>query len=98
MYGGKPHTILIDMTHGRNGLTVMRIGVKKVSIYRNSDGQGSPTLQKYTADMKEEVVNKVLNDPLKDYGVGIQKFMKTARKLWLSEMNFDAYDKDRVVA
>ena len=44
-------------------------------IYRGADSHAS-------IDEKDEDAEKILNDPLEDYGVGIQLFMEAVRKTY----------------
>ena len=68
--------------YGFKNLDILRIGEKVVG-FSNADGQGSPS--RNTEEMDTETINRILNDPLSDYGIGIQKFMEVARQLYAED-------------
>ena len=82
-YRGKTHNIILNMMYGFKNLDILRLGGKYVVGFSNADGQGSPS--RNTEEMDSETINRILNDPLSDYGIGIQKFMEAARELYAED-------------
>lgn len=78
-YRGKYHSIHLNMMYGWKTLDILKIGENVVG-FSNKDGTGSPSIN--TKEMDKETIKKILNMPLDDYGVSIQKFMKTARQVY----------------
>ena len=64
-------------------LSLRRTG--KVKGFCNKDGQGSPANHLSTEELEPDTIKKILSNPMKDYGYGIQKFMETARELYNEE-------------
>lgn len=60
-------------------MDILRIDENVVG-FSNKYGIGSPSLN--TKEMDKETIEKILNLPLEDYGVGIQKFMETVRQVY----------------
>ena len=81
-YNGKVYNILVNKMYGLNKLDILRLSSTGVVGFSNSDGQGSPSSKHYTKEMDVDIIKRILNDPMKDYGVAIQKFMETARELY----------------
>lgn len=79
-YGGKYYSILLNQMYGYKKLDVLRIGVGNVVGFSNKDGQGSPSI--YTKEIEVDLLERILNDPMEDYGIAIQCFMKIARELY----------------
>ena len=69
--------------YGFKKLDILRLGGDNVVGFSNADGQGSPS--RYTKEMDSETIERILNNPLPDYGVGIQKFMEAARELYAED-------------
>lgn len=78
-YRGKTYNIILNRMYGWNKLDVLRIGSEVVG-FSNKEGQGSPS--RYTKEMDKDLIERILNDKMEDYGVGIQKFMQAARELY----------------
>lgn len=82
-YKGKTHNIILNTMYGFKKLDILRLGGEYVVGFSNADGQGSPS--RYTKEMDAETIERILNDPLSDYGIGIQKFMEAARELYAED-------------
>ena len=82
-YRGKTHNIILNKMYGFKKLDILRLGGDNVVGFSNADGQGSPS--RYTKEMDAETIEKILNDPLSDYGIGIQRFMEAARELYAED-------------
>ena len=46
------------------------------------NGLGSPAIKRHTEEVDTDKIFKLLNNPMSDYGIGIQKFMETARSIY----------------
>lgn len=79
---GKSYIIHLNLMYGLKSLSIMHIGSSYVTGFTNSDGQSSPTRKANTKEIDKDVLEKILNDPLEDYGVGIQLFMEAVRKTY----------------
>lgn len=79
---GKSYIIHLNLMYGLKSLSIMHIGSTYVTGFTNSDGQSSPTRKANTKEIDKDVLEKILNDPLEDYGVGIQLFMEAVRKTY----------------
>ena len=73
------NSVILNKMYGRNALDILKLGQNVVG-FSNKDGQGSPS--RYTKEMNKETIEKVINCPLEDYGIGIQKFMEEVRKTY----------------
>ena len=82
-YRGKTHNIILNTMYGFKKLDILRLGGEYVVGFSSADGQGSPS--RYTKEMDTETIERILNDPLSDYGIGIQKFMEVARELYAED-------------
>ena len=72
--------------YGFKALSILSLrGTGKVKGFCNKDGQGSPANQLNTEELDIDIMKSVLDNPMKDYGYGIQKFMETARELYNEE-------------
>lgn len=81
-YRGMTYSISLNLMYGLKSLSIMHIGASSVTGFTNSDGQSSPTRKANTKEIDKDVLEKILNDPLEDYGVGIQLFMEAVRKTY----------------
>jgi hypothetical protein len=81
-YQGKPYDVILNKMYGLNALTILRLSSSGVTGWCNKDGQGSPSSQRYTKEMKTEIIEHILKDKLEDYGESVQKFMETVRKTY----------------
>lgn len=79
---GKSYTIHLNLMYGLKSLSIMHIGSSYVTGFTNSDGQSSPTRKANTKEIDKDILEKIINDPLKDFGVGIQLFMEAVRKTY----------------
>lgn len=82
-YRGKVHNVILNKMYGFKKLDVLRLSGDYVVGFSNADGQGSPS--RYTKEMDKDLIERILNDPLSDYGIGIQKFMEAARELYAED-------------
>lgn len=60
-------------------------GTGKVKGFCNKDGQGSPANYLNTEELDIDIIKSILNNPIEDYGYGVQKFMQTARELYAED-------------
>ena len=80
-YRGKVHSISLNLMYGFKALNILRLsGIGNVVGFSNKDGNGSPS--RYTEEMSKDLIERILNDKMEDYGVGVQKFMEAARELY----------------
>ena len=82
-YRGKIHNIIINRMYGFYKLDILRMSSGKVVGFSNADGQGSPSI--YTEEMDKDLIERILNDSMEDYGYGIQKFMECAREMYVQD-------------
>lgn len=78
-YQGVTNEVFLNRMYGYQSLDILRIG-QHVTGFSNKDGVGSPSIN--SREMDKEVIEKILNFPLKDYGYGVQRFMETAREVY----------------
>ena len=83
-YRGDSWNIYLNKMYGKDGLTIMKTS-GTVTAFANKDGVGSPCLRVHTKEASPEIIEKIINAPLEDYGIGVQKFMEAVR---------DTYYKD----
>ena len=69
--------------YGFKKLDILRLGGDNVVGFSNADGQGSPS--RYTKEMDKDLIERILNDKLEDYGYAIQRFMEAARELYVED-------------
>lgn len=79
-YRGKTHNVSLNMMYGMKALSIHRITTEGVVGFSNKDGIGSPS--RYTKEMDIETIEKILNNKMEDYGIGIQKFMQAAKQIY----------------
>ena len=85
-YRNKPITIHVNLMYGFKALSILSLrGTGKVKGFCNKDGQGSPANQLNTEELDIDIIKSVLNNPMSDYGYGIQKLMEAARELYTEE-------------
>lgn len=77
-YNGR-NSVHLNQMYGLNALDILRIGQNVVG-FSNADGISSPSA--YAKEMEEDVVEKIINAKMEDYGDNIQKFMQTVRELY----------------
>lgn len=94
-FGGMRYDIIINNMYGRHSLDILRFsGSGKVLGFSNKDGQGSPSSKRYTDELKDETINKVLNSKeLNDYGISISKYIQCARDMYNSNKTNYIMDK-----
>lgn len=84
-YRGKTITVVINQIYPGLGkcLTILDLnGGEHVKGFCTKNGLGSPAIKRYTEEMDTDKIFKLLNNPMSDYGIGIQKFMETARSIY----------------
>lgn len=74
------YTIILNKMYNHNGLDILNIGSKNIVGFSNKDGQGSPSI--YTKEIDTDIIDKILDLPLKDYGESIHKFMSVCREVY----------------
>ena len=85
-YRGKTISILLNLIYGTKSLTILDLkGTGKVRGFCNEYGQGSPCSKAFTEELEPDIIKKILSNPLKDYGYGVQTFMNTVRELYEEE-------------
>ena len=80
---GNVYNVYLNLMHNLNGLDVIGLRAGGVVGYSNKDGLGSPSRKHNTREISVDVLESILNDPLNDYGEGIQRFMDSVRKSYL---------------
>lgn len=83
-YRGRTMDVSMNLMYGWAGLTILdlRRSDQKVKGFSTKDGIGSTASKRFTLEMDREQVLAILNNPMKDYGYGVQKFMETARQVY----------------
>ena len=85
-YRNKPITIHVNLMYGLKALLILSLhGTGKVKGFYNKDEQGFPANQLHTEELDIDIIKSVLNNPMSDYGYGIQKFLQAARELYTEE-------------
>lgn len=83
-YYGKIHNIHLNKMYGYNSLDILRLGNGVVG-YSTKDGCGSPSPVYFTKELDCDVIEHIINQPLPDYGIGIQKFMEAVRETYRAD-------------
>ena len=85
-YRNKPITIHLNLMYGLKALSILSLrGTGKVKGFFNKDGIGSPVNHLSTEELHIDIIKSVLNNPMSDYGYGVQKFLQAARELYNEE-------------
>lgn len=85
-YRNKPITIHVNLMYGLKALLILSLhGTGKVKGFYNKDEQGFPANQLHTEELDIDIIKSVLNNPMSDYGYGVQKFLQAARELYTEE-------------
>lgn len=85
-YRNKPITIHLNLIYGLKALSLLSLrGTGKVKGFCNKDGIGSPCNHLNTEELDTDIIKSVLNNPMEDYGYGVQKFMQAARELYAED-------------
>ena len=72
--------------YGLKALSILSLrGTEKVKGFCNKDGIGSPANHLSTEKLDIGIIKSVLNNPMKDYGYGVQRFLQTSRELYNEE-------------
>lgn len=87
------NSIHLNKMYGFNALSILKIGSQNVVGFSNADGTGSPTLASRTKEMNEDVIEKIINMELKDYGVSVQELMKAVRESYYTDTMNHIMDK-----
>lgn len=88
-YRNKPITVHLNLMYGFKALSLLSLrGTGKVKGWCNKDGQESPANHLNTEELNIDIIKSVLNNPMEDYGYGVQKFLQTTRELY----NEDPYN------
>lgn len=72
------NSVHLNKMYGFDALDILKIGSQNVIGFSNIGGLGSPSV--YTKEMDKDAVEKIINNKMEDYGVGIQRFMEAVRK------------------
>lgn len=72
------NSVHLNNMYGFNALDILKIGGQNVVGFSNAGGLGSPSI--HTKEMDKDIVEKIINNKMKDYGIGIQKFMDAVRE------------------
>ena len=83
-YKGGSWNIYLNKMYGKDGLTIMKLS-GTVTGFANKDGNGSPCLKKHTKEADSKVIEKIIEHPLEDFGVGVQAFMKEVREIYYTD-------------
>lgn len=78
------NSVTLNNMYGFNGLNILNLGQNVVG-FCNAGGHGSPSNKFHTKEMDKERVEKIINQPMSDYGVGVQKFMEAIRELYYAD-------------
>ena len=89
-HNGQTVNVILNMMYGWKALTILQLS-QIVQGFSNKDGQGSPS--RYTKEMEPEKIEKVLNNPMSDYGIAIQKFLQTAREVYAEDTTNHVMEK-----
>lgn len=92
-YRNKPITIHLNLMYGLKALSLLSLrGIGKVKGFCNKNGIGSMTCHWFspanhlnTEELDTDIIKSVLNNPMEDYGYGVQKFMQAARELYAED-------------
>ena len=80
---GLTYDVCLNLMYGFSALDILYLsGSSGVTGFSSSDGIGSPCTHKMTKELDKEKILRIINEPLSNYGVGIQKFMETVRKTY----------------
>lgn len=72
--------------YGFKALSILSLrGTGKVKGFCNKDGQESPANHLSTEELEPDTINKILSNPMSDYGYGIQKLMEATRELYTKD-------------
>ena len=91
-YGGDIWHINLNKMYNKNSLSILRFSAI-VTGFSNKDGTGSPCIKSHTKEAKPEVIEKVINKSLDDFGYGVQQFMEAVRELYYSDTTNYIMDK-----
>lgn len=82
-YKGKNNIIYLNNQNDMVGLSIFRIGQELIG-WRNQYGVRSYFTRTKKMDM--DMAYEILHQKLEDYGFGVQMFMKTAREIFISDV------------
>lgn len=82
-YNGMTYDIILNDMYGLHSLTILRLsGSGKVKGWCNKDGQGSPANKMRTEELNDEIIVKVLNSDISDFGESVHKFFDRCIELY----------------
>ena len=84
-YRGLIHDIFLNKMYGKYCLSILRNTSEGTKGFTNKDGLLSPSIKSRTKELDDETIEKILNNPLEDYGETIQKFMEAAREMYIQD-------------
>lgn len=94
IYRSKRYSIFLNKMYGLSGLTITRIDAGGIVVgFSNVDGQGSPAVRSRTKELDPEIIEKIINNPMKDFGIGIQKLMEEVRRTYEANNNNHIMEK-----
>lgn len=80
--GGIRHNIFSNQMYGLKALSIFRYSGGKVKGFSNKDGLRSPSTKRNTEELSDEIINKILNYDLSDYGNIVRDGLKQCRELY----------------
>lgn len=92
-YRGKPITCYLNLMYGLALSLLSLRGTGKIKGWCNKDGIGSPANHLNTEELDINIIKSVLNNPMEDYGYGVQKFMQAARELYAEDPSNNIMNK-----
>lgn len=84
-YRGKIYNIIINNMYGMNALTILRLQGEKVGGWCNIDGQGSPSNSTRTEELEDDIIEKVFNRDITNYGDSVHKFIDKAKEMYYKD-------------
>lgn len=81
-YRGVSYNIYLNFMYGFKALDIMRLSGEKVRGFSTKDGTGSPSNRHRTEELDREIIEKVLNVDLSDYGESVHSFIRECSNLY----------------
>lgn len=82
-YGGMVYSIYLNLMYGLRALSIFRnSGAKNISCFSNVDGIRSPSTKANTKELDKDMIEKILNINLSDYGESVRKFIEAVKILY----------------
>nr|DAX14585.1 MAG TPA: hypothetical protein [Bacteriophage sp.] len=83
---GKCYSVMLNLMYGYTILRVDKFlhdsGSGKSVGFCTKDSFGSTQYANHTEEMERDEILRILNDPMADFGYGVQKFLETAREVY----------------